>query len=124
VNPPGLFGSLRQLLATALELAQVRLELLATELAQEKLRVFDALLRGLLGGLLVGVGMVMVCVFVLVMFWEEHRVLVAGLLAAVFIGAGCLMLVAARRRLMSPSGVLSGSLAELGRDRAGLDESR
>ena len=48
----GLFESLRQLLRTALEMAQVRLELLVSDLEIEKLRLVDAVLRALLGLLL------------------------------------------------------------------------
>ena len=39
----GLFQSLRRLASSGLELVQVRLELLVSELTQEKLRIFDAL---------------------------------------------------------------------------------
>jgi uncharacterized membrane protein YqjE len=39
-----LFASLRRLLGTALEIAQLRLELWVVELAQKKRRIFDGLL--------------------------------------------------------------------------------
>jgi hypothetical protein len=45
----GLFESLRQLLATALEIGRVRLDLLVADLQLEKLRLVDAALRALVG---------------------------------------------------------------------------
>ena len=48
----GLFESLRRLSATLLEIANVRLELLVTDLELEKQRLVDMLLRMLLGLLL------------------------------------------------------------------------
>jgi uncharacterized membrane protein YqjE len=55
----GLFESLRQLLNTALELAQVRLELLVADLQLEKLRLVEVALRALLGLLLLGLGLLL-----------------------------------------------------------------
>jgi uncharacterized membrane protein YqjE len=43
-NSKGLFNSVRQLFGTGLELLQVRLELLGTELEVEKRRLFDSVL--------------------------------------------------------------------------------
>ena len=51
----GLLSSLRQLLATVLELAQVRLSLLGTELELEKRHLFSALLWAVLALLVFGV---------------------------------------------------------------------
>ena len=53
-RPPGtgLMQSLRRLASTGLELIQLRLELLASELEQQKLRIFDALAWAAVGLLL------------------------------------------------------------------------
>ena len=56
----GLFDSLRRLLRTSLEIAEVRLELLVADLEFEKLRFVEAALRALLGLMLIGLGMVLV----------------------------------------------------------------
>jgi uncharacterized membrane protein YqjE len=69
----GLFDSLRQLLTTALELAQVRLELLVSDLEIEKLRLVDVALRALLGLMLLGLGLVLAIGFVLLLLWDSHR---------------------------------------------------
>ena len=61
-----LFESLRQLLHTALELAQVELELLVTDLQLEKLRLVEVALRALLGLLLLGLGLLLLIGFLLV----------------------------------------------------------
>jgi len=117
---PGLLGSLRQLIGTLLETAQVRLSLLSNELEQEKLRLFDGLLWAGLALLLLGMGALLLCVFVIVLFWDSHRLLALGTLALLFLGAGTLLLVRARARLQSRGGPFNSSVAELGRDRAGL----
>ncbi len=117
----GLFASIRQLLSTALALAQVRLALLGTEVEQEKLRLGQALLWLGLGLMCLSLGCVLVCAFLVVWLWESYRLLSLGLLALLFLGGGLGLLLAARQGLQNPSGLFSASLAELARDRAGLD---
>ncbi|MDP3700062.1 MAG: phage holin family protein [Hylemonella sp.] len=121
VQGPGLLGSLRQLMGTVLETAQLRLALLSNEVEQEKLRLFDGLLWAGLGLLLLGLGALLLCAFVVVLFWDSHRLLALGTLALLFLGAGGWLLAQARARLQSRGGPFKSSVAELGRDRAGLD---
>lgn len=117
----GLFASLRRLLATALEIAQVRLDLLGTELQQEKLRIFDALAWAALALLLLGLGLLLGAALLVALAPEPWRPLVLGLLTLACLGAGAWMLNQARLRLTSPGGALAASRAELARDREGLD---
>jgi uncharacterized membrane protein YqjE len=126
----GLFSSVRQLLATGVETLRVRLELLSTELEEEKIRLFDAVLWAGLALLLLGMGLLFLCGLVVVLFWESHRLLALGGLAALFLGGGFWVLQTARQRLQAPGGLFATSVAELARDRetlgrepAGLDEA-
>ncbi len=116
----GLFVSLRRLLATLLELAQVRLELVLTELEQEKLRLFDALL--IAAGALVafGLGLVLLLAFVVLLFPASQRVAVIGVLALLLIAGSAWALWAARQRVRAPGGLFEASREELARDRADL----
>lgn len=130
-NPDsGLLGSVRQLLATGVETLRVRLELLSTEVEQEKLRLFDAVLWAGLALLLLGMGLLFLCGLIVVLLWEQHRLLVLGALAALLLGTGFWVLQQARARLRAPGGLFATSVAELERDRtelsrerAGLDEA-
>ncbi len=116
----GLFASLRRLLATALEIVQVRIELLAVEIEQEKLRIFDALLWAALAVLLLGVGITLLVALLLMLFWDGYRLAALAVLCVFFIGGGVLVAMRARARLASPDGLASASVAEIERDRAAL----
>ena len=116
----GLFASLRQLLATGLEMAQVRLDLFLNEVEQEKLRVFDALLWAGLALMLLGVGVILLCGFVVVLLWDRYRLVTLGVLTLLFLGAGVLLIRAARNRLRSPAGVFGATVDELRQDLAEL----
>ncbi|MBA3056575.1 MAG: phage holin family protein [Gammaproteobacteria bacterium] len=116
----GLFASLRRLLGTLLEIAQVRLELLGTELELEKRRLFDALLLGLVALLMAGVGLVLLCGFIILLFWDGYRLAAVGVMMLLVLLTAAWLVRAAGRRLQTPNGIFEASLAELQRDRAGL----
>ncbi len=116
----GLFESLRQLLHTALELAQVRLELLVTDLQLEKLRLVEVALRALLGLLLLGLGLLLLIGFLLMLLWDGYRLPALGALTLLCIGGGLLLLNAAKRRLREGDELFAATRAEFERDRAAL----
>jgi len=114
----GFLGSVRQLLATLLETLHVRLELLGTELEQEKRRVFAALLLAAMALVCLALALVMFSVVVLLIFWESYRLPAACALTVLFGAGGAYLLVQAKQKLNAPSGLFENSLAELQRDRA------
>ena len=114
----GFLAGVRQLLATLLETVQVRLELLGTELEQEKRRVFSALVLAAVALVCLALGLVMFSVMILLIFWDSSRVLAACALALLFGGSGSYLLYRAKQKLSAPSGLFEHSLAELQRDRA------
>jgi uncharacterized membrane protein YqjE len=123
VPKSSLFASLQRLLATALEIAQVRLELLGTEVEIEKRRFLDGLLWAVVALLLLGVGLVLLCGFVMLLFWDGYRMAAAGSLALLFLTGGLLLIRLVRQRLRSPTGMFNASVTELSQDQAGLQAS-
>lgn len=121
-GPPGggLFVSLRRLIATALELAQVRLELLGTELEEQKLRILAGLVWAALGVLLLGVGLALLAGFVVLLVGEGYRLHALGALTLLYLAGGALVLRHAQARLKTPPGVFAASVAELVQDRSGV----
>ena len=113
----GLLASLRQLLFTLLETAQVRLELLGTELEAEKRRVLDALVFAAVALVCLALGLVLLCGTVVLMFPDDLRFAAAGGLALLFLAGGLGLLGLARRRLHNPLGMFHASAKELARDR-------
>ncbi len=116
----GLLVSLRRLIATVLELAQVRLELIGTELEAQKLRILAGLIWAALGVVLVGVGFLLLAGCVVLLFWEGYRLQAMALLTLAFLGGGALVLRHAMQRFKTPPGAFAASVAELARDRDAL----
>ncbi|ACK53446.1 phage holin family protein [Thauera aminoaromatica] len=117
---PRLAESLHGIVDAGLQTAQTRLELLAVELQEEKLRLTGLALNTVLAGLLLGFGLVFLMVFLTVLFWDEHRLLALGISTAICLGGGLLAASNAARAFCSGTKLFSASLAELARDRAAL----
>lgn len=117
--PARLFDSLRRLLRTGLELAQVRLELLVADLEIEKLRLVDVALRALLGLLLLGLGLLLLIAFLLMLLWDGYRLPALGALTLLCVGGGLGLLHAAKRRLQGEA-MFAATRAEFERDQAAL----
>lgn len=117
---PRLAESLHGIVDAGLQTVQTRLELLAVELQEEKLRLTGLALNTVVAGLLLGFGLVFLMVFLTVLFWEEHRLLALGISTAACIGGGLIAASNAARAFRSGTKLFSASLAELARDRAAL----
>lgn len=115
----GLFASLRRLSGDLVELAQLRLELFATELQQEKLRVLEALVWLAVALLAFGVGLVLLSLLVVLLAGEAHRIAALSVLVLACFGLALLGWRLARGRLREGT-PFEASVAELRRDRAAL----
>jgi len=116
----GLMGSVRQLLSTLTSIASTRLELLANELQEERLRITQMLLFALFALFCFGVGILLLTTFIVVLFWDDHRLAVLGALSALFFALGTLMAMLLRGKARAKPRLFSTSLAELTEDRAQL----
>ena len=118
---PGLLGSLRRLLRTALSIAHNRLELVLVELLEERTRLFEAFL---LAGVVLAFGamaLVMITFTVVAVFWENHRVAVLVSLGFFYLVVTLVAYWRLRHRLKHwPA--FSATVAELKKDKAWLDE--
>lgn len=115
-STPGLFASVRRLLGTALELAQVRLALLGTELERAGQRLLDGLIWGGAALIVLGVGLLLLCGFVLLLVRDEYRLAALGGLTFIFLSGAFLLFRVARSRLRSLQNLFELSLNELKQD--------
>lgn len=117
---PGLLASLRNLAATAVGILQTRLELLATEVEEERLRVLQIVFWAVIAVFFLVLGVLMVTLFFVVLFWDTHRVLVTGMSAALYLMLAVAIGLAVRSKARAKSKLFSASLAELAKDRERL----
>jgi uncharacterized membrane protein YqjE len=114
---PGIFDSLRQLLATFAGIVQTRIELLGTEVEEQFARLSSILLWSIVALFLAFAAAVLTAVAVLVAFWESNRMLAAVLLAAGFTVLAVLAWLRARAIAQTRPHLFQTTLDELAKDR-------
>jgi len=120
---PGLIQSLRELLANVVALVHTRLELITTEIEAEIQGAVSVLFWALSALMLAGLGVVMLAILVLVVFWDDHRILAASLLTVAFLGGAGIAAAVTLARIRKRPAFLSASIEELKRDRETLERT-
>jgi uncharacterized membrane protein YqjE len=120
----GLFESVKRLLCTLTSIVSTRLELLANELQEERLRLTQMFFFALIALFCFSMGVLLLTVFIVVLFWDDHRLAVVGGLTVLFFASGILMAMLLRGKARARPRLFSASLGELSRDRAHLEADR
>lgn len=123
-TPEGLFASLKTLGATFAAILQNRLELLSTDIAEERARLGAILLLSLVALFCLGVGVLLLTLLVVVLFWDTHRLAALSALTLLFLAAGGWVGWMALHRLRSKPRLFEASIAELAKDREHLGSGR
>ena len=116
----GLFESLSSFAATLVALAHTRLDLLSTDLEEERVHVFSLLVLVLTTLFCIGVGVVLATILLVTAFWDTHRLLVLGLLAGFFLAVGLAAGAVALHKARTKPRLFAASLSELYKDRQQL----
>ncbi len=116
----GLLHSLRHLAGTVLGAAQTRLEILSTEIEEERLRLEQLLLITLAAAICLGMALLLCVAFVLIYFWDTHRLLTLGLLAATFFAVATALVWILRAKVKTRPKPFAVTRDELAKDGAML----
>jgi uncharacterized membrane protein YqjE len=117
----GLMRSVKRLASTLISIVSTRLELLVNELQEERLHLTQMLFYSLIALFCFGMGVMLLTVFIVVLFWDDHPLAVVGGLCSLFFVLGTLMVILLRNKAQSKSKLFSVSLAELAKDREQLE---
>ena len=113
----GLFASLRRMLESVLALVQNRLQLFTVELQEEKIRLFDLLLRAAAVVVLGLMTLISVTALVVVWFWDTSPVAVLAIVTLVYGLAAVGIGYSLQQRLQRGPPPFAGTLAEFKKDR-------
>ena len=113
----GLMASLQQLLGTVLEIVQTRFEIVSNEVEEEREQLQHQVLYGLLTVLFLAIGLLLATLFLILLYWDEHRLTVVGVFAGLYLVFGMIAGIIVVTRKRSRSKFLSATIAELQQDR-------
>ena len=107
-------------MSTLTSIVSTRLELLANEWQEERLRITQMLFFALCALFFFGLGVLLLTFFIVVLYWDDHRLAVLGGMSAFFFVLGTLVTLLLRNKMQTKSRLFSDSLAELVKDREQL----
>lgn len=113
----GLLASVRSMAGNLLAIAQTRLELLATDVAEERERLTTLLVLVLMALFSFGIGLVLLSLLVVIALWESNRLLALGGLIAFFMLVGAVLGWLALNKLRTAPRAFDASISELQKDR-------
>jgi uncharacterized membrane protein YqjE len=123
-RPLGLLALIRHFGATIVALIYTRIELIVTEVEEELQRGVVILVLAILALFFGVLSVLMLAVTLLVIFWDDHRVLVAALITVVFVAITAVLGFFTQSRVRIKPRFLAASIEELKRDRAFLERKR
>lgn len=112
-----LLASIQRMLSTLVEIVQTRIELASTELEEERARLQEIAVYGMVAAFFIGIGVVLSTFFLIMAFWETHRLQVLGISAGIYLLAGIVSAIVVRNKLRNKPRAFSATIAELQKDR-------
>ena len=112
-----MLGSLREVARTLLSFAETRTRLAATEFEEQAVRLVEILIWLAAAIFFLGIALLFLAIVIVLLFWDSNRLLAAGLLAALFLGAGAAAALVARSLMRERPKFLAATLSELKLDR-------
>lgn len=116
----GLFESLKTLSVSLVGIVHTRIELLSTDIAEEREHLITHLVWVLVALFCIGVGVVLLAILIVVVFWESHRLLALGGLTGLFLAVGAGAGWLAIHKIRTKPRLFAASLAELSKDKQQL----
>ena len=112
----GLLGSLKSLASLVVAIAHNRLSLLSTDLEIARERTVSVLIMVLVALFCLCFGALLLALFVVVIFWDTHRLLALGSVTGLFLLVGGVYLLRVIRALRRMPATFEASLTELAKD--------
>lgn len=112
----GLLGSLKSLAALMVAIAHNRLSLLSTDLEIAREQLVSVLIMVLIALFSLCFGALLLAIFIVVIFWDTHRLLALGGVTGLFIVVGSICMWRVLRAIKAMPATFEASLEELATD--------
>ncbi|HVC29431.1 MAG TPA: phage holin family protein [Gammaproteobacteria bacterium] len=112
----GILASVKTLGVTLIAVVHTRLEILATEVEEEKMRLARITLLAILAGFFLGMALLFLSILAVTLFWNDHRIAALGSVTVFYVLLGISSLFWFRSRMRRKSKLFAISLEELRKD--------
>jgi len=117
----GLIASVKHIATTLLAITRTRLELLSTDLEEGWVRLISLLAMAFVALFCLCFSVVLLAIFIIVLLWDTHRLLILGSLTGIFFIVGIVLCVLAIRALKIMPRLFETSITELAKDQEQLE---
>jgi len=115
--PPGVIDSVRSFLASWVAVVKTRVEIISVEIEEQREWLESLILMALAALFCMSLGLILLTLFVVVLFWEtEGRLWVLGGFAALYLIGGLVLWLTLRNKMKTKPRIFSTTAAELGKD--------
>lgn len=121
-SEPGFFEALRNVLSDFAALLQTRFELATTEFEEETERLKQTVLLGAISLFFLAVGVILLTLFIVVYFWDTHRLLALGGVTVLYLLVGVLVGLTVKKKLSAMPKFLSATMSEFAKDRERMSQ--
>lgn len=122
-RPPGLLDSVARFGRTLLGVVRTRLQILATEVEEERIRFAQLVLLVAAIVFCLQIAVLLFVILMVVLFWDSHLVVTLGAFTGFFVVAGIAGLALLRHRLRTRPKMFASTIGELLKDEDRLEGS-
>lgn len=115
-----MFNPIKAILEKGLAFIHTRLDLISTELEEQREHLKEMILLGLVSLFFLSLGVLLLTLFIVAIFWDTYRLYVLGGFALLYLAAGVTVGLMLRKKANSKPRFLSATLSELAKDRERL----
>lgn len=122
--PQGPAASLRSLGENLVALLHTRIELATVELREEGERRKEMAVLAAVAAVFLAMGALLFALFVVILFWDTHRILAAGGMTALYAGIGLFAVIRLKQSVRESPPPFEATLAEFAKDVEALKGAR
>ena len=119
-----LLASFKNIISTGIEIFETRLELLSMDIQIAQVKFITLVVLIACAIFFVFLGVVLLSLMVVIIFWESNKILALGLLALVFLLIGLIFSYVVYQSFRTMPRLFEASLGELSKDREYLSSRR
>ncbi len=116
----GILDSVRSFLASWIAIIKTRVEIISVEIEEQREWLEQLVLLAVGAAFCLSMGLILLTLFVVVLFWDNHPLAVLGAFTIIYLGGGLALWLTLRQKIRTKPRLFSTTAAELGKDYATL----
>ena len=121
--PPGgggMMDTMRSFMASWIAVIKTRVEIVSVEIEEQREWLEQLVLLAVAALFCLSLGVILLTLFIVVLFWEKYQLVVLGLFTLLYLGGGVALFLMLKQKMKNKPRLFASTAAELGKDYAAL----